>query len=500
MGLAHFTQLCPEQTTLTAVQEWCVAAKGTCCGICPNTLSSLGTRVGLTATIFFITAVTVYDPAEAPFNFMVGAFLALAYLVTVFQAGLTGSGISRFHAYYALFCSMGWLCPLTAASVVAPHYGYGGSHRYGQELSAYPFSMPRLLQKKSKSSKNTARPLAKRAYTSHPRSFYMRSLGNPFFGQTSGSRRHQHSPLVGRAHETVPLTAPGSTSTDTSPVIPARDPELPDAVGHSVRRSSRHSSASKPESAPTLLESFGSAGQADDWSVQRLTPAALLDDDKAFHYSSELSRPPCRRSSLSTSRIPEDEKLVEDEHRSDSRRRSRSSNVPLADTSNSQLTAVLAEHDARVAKKAMEERWRVYAMLASTLVLLVFWIFVFLFVHGDLATFRLVQADCPEPSSTRLLVGGCIAFVCIAPFVIVLCIVNLRRLFDYSRDPNDHVKMILPGSVSGVIFLLWAIILWTGYELAATPDSPLLAEAEHSATFATVLSLALCIKPILDLV
>lgn len=46
------------------------------------------------------------------------------------------------------------------------------------------------------------------------------------------------------------------------------------------------------------------------------------------------------------------------------------------------------------------------------------------FVHGDLATFRLVQADCPEPSSTRLLVGGCIAFVCIAPFVIVLCIVK----------------------------------------------------------------------------
>ncbi|GJN91148.1 hypothetical protein Rhopal_004166-T1 [Rhodotorula paludigena] len=181
----------------------------------------------------------------------------------------------------------------------------------------------------------------------------------------------------------------------------------------------------------------------------------------------------------------------------------------------------MAEHDARVVKKAKEERWRVYAMLAATLVLLVFWIFVFLFVHGDLATFRLVQADCPEPSSTRLLVGGCIAFVCIAPFVVVLCILNywdhwrkggseprrsggiphfLRRLFDYSRDPNDHVKMILPGSVSGVIFLLWAIILWTGYELAATPDSPLLAEAEHSATFATVLSLALCIKPILDLV
>lgn len=82
----------------------------------PNRLASIGTRVGLTFTIFFATAVTVVDGAEAPFIFVrLGPFRrgrtcwthrklflqltttlqALAYIITILQAGLTGDGISR---------------------------------------------------------------------------------------------------------------------------------------------------------------------------------------------------------------------------------------------------------------------------------------------------------------------------------------------------------------------------------------------------------------------
>ena len=41
------------------------------------------------------------------------------------------------HAYYALFCSMGFLCPLSAAAVTATHYHYGGSHQTGSKLLAF---------------------------------------------------------------------------------------------------------------------------------------------------------------------------------------------------------------------------------------------------------------------------------------------------------------------------------------------------------------------------
>lgn len=46
-------------------------------------------------TVFFATLVVVIDGAEAPFIFMTTCLQAVAYLVTVLQAGLTGDGISR---------------------------------------------------------------------------------------------------------------------------------------------------------------------------------------------------------------------------------------------------------------------------------------------------------------------------------------------------------------------------------------------------------------------
>ncbi|BGP48897.1 hypothetical protein JCM10450v2_004776 [Rhodotorula kratochvilovae] len=137
MGLEYFQQTCAAVSSMQDAQVWCVVKEGTCCGICPNTLASLGTRIGLTFTVFFATLVTVVDGAEAPFIFMTTCLQAVAYLVTVLQAGLTGEGISRFHAYYALFCSMGFLCPLSAAAVTATHYHYGGSHQTGSKLLAF---------------------------------------------------------------------------------------------------------------------------------------------------------------------------------------------------------------------------------------------------------------------------------------------------------------------------------------------------------------------------
>ncbi|GAA5864042.1 hypothetical protein JCM1840_000682 [Sporobolomyces johnsonii] len=145
MGLEYFAATCNTAATTAAATIWCVAKEGTCCGVCANTLASLGTRIGLTFTVFFATAVVVIDGAEAPFIFMTTCLQALAYILTVLQQGLLGEGISKFHAYYALFCSLGFLCPLSAASLTATHFGYGGAHqKTGVRLLAYRTDIKRV--------------------------------------------------------------------------------------------------------------------------------------------------------------------------------------------------------------------------------------------------------------------------------------------------------------------------------------------------------------------
>lgn len=88
---------------------------------------------------------------------------AVAYLVAILLHGFGSAPLSRcwslslahngvatvadepalaVHAYYALVAALGYLCPLAASAVTAPHYNYGGSHADpGQILKAYGLSI-----------------------------------------------------------------------------------------------------------------------------------------------------------------------------------------------------------------------------------------------------------------------------------------------------------------------------------------------------------------------
>ena len=83
---------------------------------------------------------------------------AVAYLVAILLHGFGGTPLSRcwarspaqlrlttladnfvlaVHAYYALVAALGFLCPLAASAVTAPHYNHGGSHEPGKRLKRY---------------------------------------------------------------------------------------------------------------------------------------------------------------------------------------------------------------------------------------------------------------------------------------------------------------------------------------------------------------------------
>ncbi|GAA5826473.1 hypothetical protein JCM11251_002385 [Rhodosporidiobolus azoricus] len=192
MGLDYFAKTCSAEPTLTAAMVWCVAKEGTCCAVCPNTLSSVGTRIGLTFTVFFSTAVSVVDGAEAPFIFLTTAVQVIAYVGTVLFYGTAGSGISRFHAYYALFASVGFLCPLAAVSVSAAWYLYGGSHgKIGQKLLDVPADAGQRDRKKHqhKNGATTSHSLGSARMHGRRPSFSFRSLGSSETTQTSVSHR-----------------------------------------------------------------------------------------------------------------------------------------------------------------------------------------------------------------------------------------------------------------------------------------------------------------------
>ncbi|BGO92056.1 hypothetical protein NBRC10512_000787 [Rhodotorula toruloides] len=260
MGLSYFAQTCSTEATTKAAQLWCVAKEGTCCGVCPNTLASLGTRVGLTSTIFFATAVVVVDGAEAPFIFLTTTLQALAYIITILQAGFAGDGISRFHAYYALLCALGFICPLSAASVTATHYLYGGSHqKSGVRLLAFRTNIQHPHQHQNSLSKTSHR-----GFTDSPT--VLRSFGSPFFSSTaSGSRYRQYEPAA-RPLITANVWNRDASSTDNSPVLRADEGERRDRFGETtLQPSSRRSSRTRDEEA-----------EIESRPLDRLIPASFL--------------------------------------------------------------------------------------------------------------------------------------------------------------------------------------------------------------------------------
>ncbi|GAA5844477.1 hypothetical protein JCM9279_006319 [Rhodotorula babjevae] len=485
MGLEHFQEVCPSVSSLQDAQVWCVAKVGTCCGVCPNTLASLGTRVGLTVTVFFATLVVVVDGAEAPFIFMTTCLQALAYLVTVLQAGLTGDGISRFHAYYALVCSMGFLSPLAAASVTAPHFHYGGAHQTGSRLLAFRTD---LSTRRARADPTDPPARQSRSY---------RSLGSPFFH--SASRRPLRSTDPFRHYE--------GTSTEASPIVRPVDPDVALEPRQRGRRTESRLDEEAALESPKLLPATPSsllsrhspilgspAGSATRLAHPKRQPRRSLDEPDP----TLTALPPLE---LAPAALPPPAAL-----RRRLKKRQPPERPPRTRSSSSDYAP---EQLRKIEKKTQDGRWRRWGMIVANALLFLLWLAVFLLVHGDVGGFTFIQTTCTDPSSTELLTTASIALLCFSVLIFAVCALNfyshvlhfhVRRILDYSRGPGFWSQLAVPAVFSSIVFSLWLALLWTSYELAAQPSSSLLAESEQSTTFATILSIALVVKPVSDLV
>ncbi|GAA5896431.1 hypothetical protein JCM6882_001011 [Rhodosporidiobolus microsporus] len=604
MGLDYFAKTCSAEPSLTAATVWCVAKEGTCCAVCPNTLSSVGTRIGLTFTVFFATAVTVVDGAEAPFIFLTTAVQALAYVGTVLFYGTGGSGISRFHAYYALFASLGFLCPLAAISITAAWYLYGGSHgKIGQKLLDTPADAGRRDRKKRETTSHSLGrirrdyldlddPSSSRKHGGLA-SFTMRSLGASFPECTSHSRGPYHLPSSSRdAHRPLNHSQPfnrGDTSTDNSPVIRPDErpvPALPQVERRSRRNFSRpytppghvrdeesalespellpsphlsprparlphrnpHANFSRPSQAPNgPYEMSGLDSTSVPLEDRRATPAAFLppmmhgalpipeehtsrpphhppspfesprpvpplpphphrqhhaaaagvvDDDDV----PDLARLPDPALSPSSSRIA---RVGSSLHRRRSSRQNEhdeaGSEGPSRRPSIASVAYYTDEQLNKIRNAAEKSAWRRWGMLSANVALFVLWLMTFLFVHEVFGSFKLIQKDCEDPTGTKLLIISVQVFLGLTVFVLIVLFFTIRLIFDYSRNEARWSRSFVPGIFSGIFFALWLTLLWVSYSMAAKPDSSLLAGSEEAATFPTVLSIALCIKPMCDI-
>ncbi|GAA5897912.1 hypothetical protein JCM5296_004967 [Sporobolomyces johnsonii] len=181
---------------------------------------------------------------------------------------------------------------------------------------------------------------------------------------------------------------------------------------------------------------------------------------------------------------------------------------PRTGTTGTGSTVYTPEQRHRIERATKGGRWRRYGMLGSNVALWVLWLFAFLLTRKVFGPFKLLQTNCKDPDGTRLLNVATIIFLAVGIFVFVVFVCNyytqwlhrhLRRLFDYNRSGDRWTRLMLPAIVSGLLYATWMAFLWTAYELAAQPDSSLLSATEETATFPTVLSIALCMRPVADI-
>ncbi|GAA5831684.1 hypothetical protein JCM3766R1_004978 [Sporobolomyces carnicolor] len=448
MGLEFFAQQCGIHSTETDALVWCVTKEGACCGICPDTLASIGTRVGLSVAVFFATVVITIDAAETPFVFLTTALQALAYLVVVLWEGLGGKGISRFHSYYALFCSFGWLAPLAAASLTATHYGYGGTHpKSGDRLPAY-----RTDQVRSWSARQRASALGKSLANldHHP---------SPNFTRGSQQQSGAH-----HGEETV--------ESDTFASL----------LG--LTRSYNYDE----------IEKLPAEERKKDLAIRPIPRTDTIDSEASVQ--AEVLRRRLGQSPSSSQRANSSQPLRQPSREDHPERRSHE-------------TVYSPEQLKEIARSVAGSRWRRYGYPASIVSLWIAWLFTYLLIDGKIPGFSLAQTNCADPEGTDVFKRSSELFLAAGPLIAIVFLLNyhtqwlfhqLRRIFDFNRHGSLLTRLVLPGIFSGIIFTIWQALLWHGYRLAARPESSLLASTEQSATFATVLSLALTIKPVTDLV
>ncbi|GAA5849417.1 hypothetical protein JCM8547_000440 [Rhodosporidiobolus lusitaniae] len=109
----NFSVLCPDVN----MAEWCLSppSNGTCCGICPSSLSGLGGHISLAFSSLSSIAAIALSPSSAPSSLVTNLIQADAYAVSLLGYLLSdSSGLDYFHAAYALLLALSSLIPLTA--------------------------------------------------------------------------------------------------------------------------------------------------------------------------------------------------------------------------------------------------------------------------------------------------------------------------------------------------------------------------------------------------
>ncbi|KAM0789276.1 hypothetical protein ACM66B_000117 [Microbotryomycetes sp. NB124-2] len=501
MGLAHFVHRCPQLGgSLHDVQEWCVRKSGTCCGVCPNQLATVGSRAGLTAVVFFSSAVIVFDGQEAPFNFMTILAQALAYLLAVLQAGFRGNQISKFHAYYALLGSLGFLAPLSAVALTpnslmyGRHYAKPGeilvpavrptgrvkrkklkAHALGESPTASstaPLSVAAVIARLNQERERRPRVAKPRASdveqglngASSPDQAF--SLGQPMLAPTS-----QMSHTSSERRPTYPDDSRSSTYTpDSDSIENSALNESTSATASSTLRASSHHHYDDH-----LKISFG-PDQDISFPIERRR-SFKYPDTPEFGPGGEAS--PSRIIGIGTHSASTP--LLQPRRRS-RRKLTKSEPERKAKTPRFELNEAQRE----VAEQLLKDQaWRRRGYIAGFLTLWGVWVFTFLFVVdvGGTRLIKFSQTDCEDPDGTTLLFAANITLLVIGLVVFALFVANFynhwlshttAKPFIYSRKGSRLQKCIVPGTISLLVFALWQIFLWTSYSRAAAPESSLL--------------------------
>ncbi|KAK4051350.1 hypothetical protein OIV83_002834 [Microbotryomycetes sp. JL201] len=478
MGLAHFAEKCPQfGKSLHDVQEWCVRKSGTCCGVCPNQLATVGSRAGLTAVVFFATAVVVFDGQEAPFNFVNVAWdnkegnqayvttlkvtilaQALAYLLAVLQAGIRGNLFSKFHAYYALLGSLGFLAPLSAVALTPNALMYPPIHSHIQEDVPRPLSVAAVIARLNQESVKTWHATRRRS--------------SDVEKGTSGASSSDQVFSLGQ-----PMLAPSnqrdsrlSSRTQTSR-YESDESEAALDIAHSASTTVTPSSTLRPSSQP-------------DNSLLRIS----------FGPDADLSLPIQRRSLFKWPDTPE---FGPHDHPSRSGSGTHSASSPLLRQNHKPRRKLTKVHPGRKSKSGKfqlteeqeelvrglvhDQAWRRRGYIASFLALWVIWVGTFLYVVdvGGTRLFHFSQTNCQDPTGTTLLLAANITLLAIGLIVFSFFYNHWlshtsMKPFIYSRQGTRLQKCIVPGTISLLVFSLWQILLWTAYSQAASPESSLL--------------------------
>ncbi|KAK4057174.1 hypothetical protein OIO90_001669 [Microbotryomycetes sp. JL221] len=393
---------------------------------------------GHSTVVFFTTAVIVGDGAEAPFNFLTVLVQALAYIITVIQAGLRGNQISKFHAYYGLLCSLGFLAPLTGIALTPNSLLYGG--RYpppGQRMIPMVTQHRRLLVRLEKE-------------VEFPR---LNDLEKSTWRKQGSSARPDHSFSLApssRAHHSHQTIDSQTQSTDFS---------LDSDNSDSTRVSKRQSQTERVD--PQRLN-FGS------------TPNLHFDHDienqvkKRRAYKNpgtpELIANDSTLQDLSSTKMERKQYKTLVKRRPISKTQRRKTN-----TSISRLT-LSPEEETQAQIRLQKQGWRRRGYLIGFVILWISWLTTFLLVIdiGNHQIIKFIQSNCQDPIGTKMILISNITLLSIGLFVFIF-------------------------------FVAKQILLWTCYDQATHSDSSLQAVDEQAHSLTSILAFTLVTKPSLDL-